>query len=258
MTRWAFSTLGVPGAPLAETVRLAREHGAAGLELRVHPDEEVRLGLDTGERRRIRALLADAGLEVPCLATYVRICGDAPDREVLEEARAAIALARDLGGAAIRLFPGGVGDGADEDRAVRRLDALAADADAAGVRLLVETHDSHPTGEAVARLLAGTGAAAIWDLLHPWRHGESPGATMAALGDRLAYVQIKDVASPADLTPIPLGSGAVPLEEAGALLRGSGWRGWVSLEWEKAWHPGALPLPEALPGARAWTERHLP
>ncbi|MDU0293939.1 hypothetical protein [Saccharothrix longispora] len=43
--RFAVSTLGMPGIPVRDSVRVAAEHGCHGLEIRVHPDEEVHLGL---------------------------------------------------------------------------------------------------------------------------------------------------------------------------------------------------------------------
>ncbi|MFE4717661.1 sugar phosphate isomerase/epimerase, partial [Streptomyces sp. NPDC056728] len=46
----AFSTLGVPGLPLADVVRLADDHGYHGVELRAHPEEPVHPGLGLTER----------------------------------------------------------------------------------------------------------------------------------------------------------------------------------------------------------------
>lgn len=46
----AFSTLGVPGLPVADVVRLAAEHGYQGVELRTHPEEPVHPGLTPAER----------------------------------------------------------------------------------------------------------------------------------------------------------------------------------------------------------------
>lgn len=49
---------------------------------------------------------------------------------------------------------------------------------------------------------------------------------------------------------MPCGAGEVPLEEQGELLQD--FSGWISLEWEKAWHPQIEPLEQALPTAAAW------
>ncbi|GLW99294.1 sugar phosphate isomerase/epimerase family protein [Microtetraspora sp. NBRC 16547] len=259
MTTWplAMSTLGLPGTGLAEACRIAVAAGCAGLELRAHPDTGVHVAMDARERAQAVNLLAEAGLAPLAVAGYTRIADAKPDDEVLERLRAEIVLAGDLGAPYLRVFPGGDRDEGDDKRAVRRLRAVAAQAMAAGVRLLIETHDSHPTGRDIRRLLAAVGApevtGAVWDALHPWRHGEKPADTLAALADHLGYVQIKDAVSAEDTTPVPLGAGGVPLPEIRRLLLDQGYDGWVSLEWERTWYPRVAPVETVLPAALAWT-----
>ncbi|MYV98453.1 sugar phosphate isomerase/epimerase family protein [Streptomyces sp. SID3343] len=255
--QWAFSTLGAPGRPVAEHVGRAVRHGCTGIELRVHRDEEVHLDMSAEQRRDVRARVENAGLTIPCLAGYSGICAPTPDETVLTGIRGLLHLAHDLAAPAIRVFPGGTGEG-DAERAERRLALLLPEARALGVTMLVETHDSHATGVAVASLVrpfAGA-VAVIWDALHPWRHGEAPADTARALAGLLGYVQIKDAVSAADTTPVPLGTGSVPLEEIGATLREQDWHGWVSLEWERAWYPDVPALDAVLPGARDWVARY--
>ncbi|MFC4113524.1 sugar phosphate isomerase/epimerase family protein [Nonomuraea zeae] len=251
----AVSTLGMPGEGLGRAIEIAAGHGCHGLELRLHPDTGVHAGLGPEERRSVRERVEQAGLEIAALAGYVGICEPGPDEQVVEALLTDLRLAADLGAPAVRVFPRG------EDPAVgaRRLKAVSGTAAALGRRVLVETHDSMATGAAVAGLLAEAGCpettGAIWDLLHPWRHGESPAATLAALGSHLAYVQVKDAVSAQDTTPVPMGTGSVPLAEAGELLRRTGYDGWVSLEWERTWYPQVAPVEEILPGAADWVRR---
>ncbi|MEV6607105.1 sugar phosphate isomerase/epimerase family protein [Kutzneria sp. NPDC051319] len=243
--RFAVSTLGMPGVPLAQAVRTAVAHGCEGLEIRAHPDEEVHLGMASAATAR--RLIADAGLEVACLAGYAKVCAPGPDGPVIAELRALVDLAHQLGAPSIRVFPGG--DGAAYDRIAAVLD----DVRAAGVRLLVETHDSHPTGEAVLTIVEPIGqpaaVAALWDAVHPWRQGESPARTRAVLGDYFGYFQLKD-ARAADPTPLPPGDGEVPLAECAEVLQA--WSGWVSVEWERAWYPDIPPVETALDAASRW------
>ncbi|MFI6174935.1 sugar phosphate isomerase/epimerase family protein [Nonomuraea sp. NPDC051191] len=253
--RLAVSTLGMPGEGLERAVEIAAAHGCQGLELRLHPDTGVHAGLAAPERRAVRERVGRAGLEIAALAGYVGICEPGPDGPVADALLADLRLAADLGAPGVRVFPRG------DDPAVgaRRLRSVAGTAAALGVRVLVETHDEMATGAAVAALLAEAGrpesTGALWDLLHPWRNGEPPAATLAALGPSLAYVQVKDAVSAADTTPVPMGTGSVPLEEAGDLLRAAGYAGWVSLEWERTWYPQVAPVEEILPGAADWVRR---
>ncbi|MFD8557505.1 sugar phosphate isomerase/epimerase family protein [Streptosporangium canum] len=252
--KFAFSTLGMPGAGLAEAVATATRHGCAGLELRLHPDTGVHAGLTAAGRAAVRSTVAGTGgLAIAALAGYTGISAPGPDGPVVRALLDDLSLAADLGAPAVRVFP----KGEDVEAGVRRLRAVAGFCVESGVRVLVETHDALPTGAAVGRLLDALAmpavAGALWDVLHPWRHGEAPAETLKALGDHLAYVQIKDAVSTADTTPVPLWTGGVPLDECGELLRGFG--GWVSLEWERIWYPDVPPLEEILPGAREWVAR---
>ncbi|WP_433328347.1 sugar phosphate isomerase/epimerase family protein [Spirillospora sp. CA-294931] len=253
--RLAFSTLGCPGAGLDEIVELARSSGWRAVELRASEEDPVTTALGVGERARIRARFAAAGVTIACVASYVR-AGDPSigDRECVDALLAHRELARDLGAAAVRVFPGAgeAGPEADE-RAARRLRAAAGP----GAVLLLETHDSHPGARDVARLLrlaSSPDVGAIWDVLHTWLAGETPAESEGALGPWLRHVQLKDVAGRSDRTPIHLGTGVLPLRDVLAVLDGRGYDGFLSLEWERRWHPAAAPLPEALARARAWLD----
>jgi sugar phosphate isomerase/epimerase len=251
--KFAVSTLGMPGQTLGSAIVIAADAECAGLELRLHPDTGVYLGMTKSALERTREAVAEDDLVIVALAGYARVAAPGPDAPVIAHLTAGLTLAHDLGAGGLRVFPGGTDMGA----AARRVHA-AIDESPGTARIFVETHDDMPTGAAVARLLDVIAlperAAAIWDLLHPWRHGETPQATLSALGARLGYVQIKDAASAADPTPVPLGTGAVPLREAGALLREAGYDGWASLEWERTWYPRVAPVMKVLPAARAWVK----
>jgi sugar phosphate isomerase/epimerase len=277
MTRWprAFSTLGCPGLPLPEVAALAATTGWSGVELRTAPDEPAHVGLAPADRARARATLLDGGARPMVVASYVRIAdGDVDDDACVADGLAHAALAADLGCPFVRVFPGAAPSnrGTDADRmadpnreaeadreaadarAVRRLRAIAARLPA-GVTVLLETHDSHPRGADVARILRAVDhprVRALWDVLHPWRHGEPVAETAAALRPWLAHVQIKDARSATDLRPVFLGTGAVPLVDAFAVLRESGYHGTLALEWEAKWYPDAPPLAEALRRGGEW------
>ncbi|GAA1973714.1 sugar phosphate isomerase/epimerase family protein [Kitasatospora viridis] len=242
--RPALATLGLPGTPLAEVLRLAVAHGWAGLELRCAPGEPVHLGLTAAERRAVARALDAAAITPLCVASYLGVAGAGADQPVLADLRAHLRLAADLGAPHLRVFPrGGDAPAEQADRtAARRLGAIADEAGALGVRILVETHDSHRSGHTLARLLDLVGhpsVGALWDLLHTWLAGDTVADSYAALRAHLGYVQVKDVAGPADLTPLPLGRGVLPLAECVALLPADTW---VSWEYEAPWHPTAAPL----------------
>jgi len=266
----AFSTLGCPGDSLDKVIATAHAYGVTGLELRAADGEFVHPRMPVTERRAVRSALAAEGLTVLALASYVKVCSPDPDEEVDGALRSAIDLAADLGAANVRVFPGAglppqldaaepnADLAAADARGARRMTAASDHARARGVTLLLETHDSHPRGVDVARLLelvpADVPVKVIWDLMHPWRHGEDPDATAAALAPWLAYPQFKDgvrAAEPNTVTLTLPGAGQLPLAHMLELVVGlASAQGdvdpWLSLEWERAWHPELPPLAEAL------------
>ncbi|MFI9769265.1 sugar phosphate isomerase/epimerase family protein [Streptomyces sp. NPDC052415] len=248
----AFSTLGVPGLPLADVLRLASAHGYHGVELRAHPEEPVHPGLGPEERVAAAAACKAAGIEVVGIAGYVRVAAPGPDEPVLQELYGLLDLARDLGSGFVRVFPGAEDAQSAEDAdatAARRLGTAAEYAADLGVRILLETHDSHRTGAAAIRVLGLVGhrhVGALWDVMHTWLGGEQPAESYAALAPYLGYVQVKDISSAADPTPLPLGAGVLPLAECVEVLSRHGWDGWLCWEYEKRWYEQAAPLEDLL------------
>ncbi|WP_199547089.1 sugar phosphate isomerase/epimerase [Streptomyces sp. N35] len=253
MSRLAFSTLGCPGAPVEQVIELARRHNCGGVELRCADGEILPPDVTQEHAATVGRQLADAGIDVICLASYVQVGARAGDTgEVLLRH---LELTRAVGAPYLRVFGGDPEDPDTADRAVERLAGATESAADTGVRILLETHDAFLTGRAVADVLHRAGnppqLRALWDVVNPWRAGESLADTAAALTGLLTHVQLKDVASPQDLTPVLPSSGAVPLGEFRRLLDEIGYRGWFSLEWEAAWYPQAAPLDQALAAFRS-------
>ncbi|MET9822589.1 MULTISPECIES: sugar phosphate isomerase/epimerase family protein [Streptomyces] len=259
----AFSTLGVPGLPLNDVLGLATSHGYHGVELRAHPEEPVHPGLSAGERAAVAEEFRAAGIEPLGVAGYARVAAPGDDDAVIAEMRDLLDLARDLGAPSIRVFPGGGTEQSPQEAdavAARRLGTAAEYAAEVGVRILLETHDSHRTGADAMRVLGLVGhrqAGALWDVMHTWLGGEQPSDTYAALSPHLGYVQVKDIASAEDTTPLALGAGVLPLTEVVDVLSRHGWDGWLCWEYEKRWYESAAPLPELLERGREHLARLL-
>jgi sugar phosphate isomerase/epimerase len=244
---------------LAEAAALAASQGYEALEVRSGPRGSVQTDASEAQRRRWRRQLDQSGAQALSVASYVRICdGRVGDETAVEHGLANLRLAHDLGASWVRVFAGGPRDvpvtKETDERGRRRLRRLLHAGLGLGVRIALETHDSHPTARDVLRVLGDEDlldVAVIWDVLHTWLHGEDPTATTAQLGKRLAYVQVKDVASRNDLSPLPLGAGVLPLHEA-VRLAVQAQVPWVSWEYERAWFQDAAPLSELGHAARRW------
>ncbi|MFF7362278.1 TIM barrel protein [Streptomyces sp. NPDC008125] len=253
----AFSTLGVPGTPIDEVVRLAVEHGYQGVELRAHPEEPVNPGISHLERAKVVTEFEKAGVEILTVAGYVRVAAEGDDDAVVAQVAELVELAHDLGAPYVRVFPGG-GDQDPETAdatAARRLGAAAPHAADLGVTILLETHDSHRAGAEAARVTGTVGhpnVGVIWDVMHTWLSGENPVDSQLVLAPYLGYVQVKDIASAEDTTPLALGEGVLPLAECLDTLAPDTWVCW---EYEKRWYQGIPELPGLLTAGREFLLR---
>jgi sugar phosphate isomerase/epimerase len=269
LMKLAFTTLACPSWSLEQAVAAARQYGYAGLELRLLDGELLRPDLDIEARRRVRELCTDAGIPIVCVDTSVRIAQPDPAvrAEQVSDGLAFLELAAGWDSPLIRVF-GGPPEGTDaqaaRDAAIECLMPLAERGRALGVAVALETHDAFSGSTIVADVLASTpaeGAGALWDTLHPFCVGDALDQTIANLRDRLLHVHIKDGRRPADGGPnwdlTLLGEGDVPIRDILAALRAISYDGWLSVEWEKKWHPELAEPELALPQHAALLGEYL-
>jgi sugar phosphate isomerase/epimerase len=245
--KFTLNTLGAPNWSLEETAQNARAYGYAGVDLRLLDGEVISLESVRANRARLRALFPQAELPVAVLATSVRLATADPSvrRETLDEARGWIDLAAELEVPVVRYFAARNPPELDLARSIQAvgemLAALATDAAAAGVKVGVETHDEFASAFTVARALElapGAAVGAIWDIYHTARMGETPAEVLSALGDRVLNVHLKDGRRTADGWQLAmLGEGEIPVRDALRQLRAQGYDDFISVEWEKKWHP---------------------
>jgi sugar phosphate isomerase/epimerase len=242
VVKLAFSNLAAPGWTIDRTVEAVGEYGYDGLELRLLDGEPIDpLATDDETRRIVREALGPVPLV--CLDTSIELAG-----EFGRSLPAALELARDWDAPLVRVFGGDV---EDVDDVARRLAAPLELAEELGVAVALETHDHFASAARVGELLErvpSRSLAALWDLHHPHRVGESPQHVIAQLRERIALVHVKDALRTDDgWQLVPLGEGEVPVTESLAALRLAGYDGWVSVEWEKRWHPELAEPEVALP-----------
>jgi sugar phosphate isomerase/epimerase len=144
---------------------------------------------------------------------------------------------------------------------------------------VLETHGDFSDSTVVAALMPRIHSpfvGILWDTHHPWKFFDEPlGQTWDRLRPWVWHTHWKDsVSRPAvparesstaheqssaataahalmsghrEADYVLFGGGEFPAEECARLLKTSGYDGWLSLEWEKMWHP-QLEVPEvALP-----------
>jgi sugar phosphate isomerase/epimerase len=254
--RVAFSTLAFPDATLASAVSLGRRWGYAGVELRLIDGELIDPRMPAAARAQVKRTVTEAGLPVVAVDSSIRLTGDDPGPDL----RGFLELASDWESPLVRVF-GGVlaADRAERQEqlraAARVLESCVPLARRLGVAIGVETHDDFSASSVVAELLALSDSewvGAVWDSHHPYRVGEQPADVYANLGQRILLGQVKDARRRPDggWQLVLLGEGEVPVRRMLGLLAAGGYPGWISVEWEKRWHP-EIEAPElALPQHR--------
>ncbi len=251
----AFTTLACPNWSLDQVIEAAQRSRYNGLEFRLLNGDVLLPTIDRATRAHIHSRCMDAGLKIICVDTSVRIATVDPDGRAaqISDGMAFLEIAAEWESPFIRVF-GGETQGVDalqaKTAAIECLTTLSQRGRELGVTVLLETHDAFSSSSAVMDILNQVpDAGALWDTLHPYRVGEQPAETAARLGDRCQHVHIKDgrrtLGEQWELTL--LGEGDVPIPEILSVLRERNYEGWLSVEWEKKWHP-EIPEPEiALP-----------
>ena len=130
--------------------------------------------------------------------------------------------------------------------AVRELCSYAADT---GTTIAQETHGDFSDTARLARvagLVSSERYGVLWDIHHPYRlFGEPIDETLGRIGQQLVHTHFRDcvvigeeyIREQGNCRSVLIGQGTLPIREILALLKGSAYDGYLSLEWEKAWRP---------------------
>ena len=261
--RLAFSTLACPGWSLDQVVEGAQRYGYAGVELRLVDGRLIEGDMPAAERDRVRQTFAQAGLPIVAVDSSVRVAAAPSVNDALDELSPMLELAYEWESPVVRVFGGEWDTKRSREDAIRQarqvLIEAATKAEPLGVSIALETHDRFSSVGLVAEVLEGlpSSAVALWDVGHPFRVGDAPQEVLAQLEGRLAHVHIKDCRRLGENWELTLlGEGEVPVRSCVDALRDAGYSGWLSVEWEKKWHPELaepeIALPQFAERLRSW------
>jgi sugar phosphate isomerase/epimerase len=246
----AFSTLGCPKWDWKQILDTASQNGFAALELRGLLDEMDLTKSPQFTGARLKESLKDLnalGVRISDLGASARLGErDAAKRAVqMDEARRFIDLAHNLKSPYVRIFGGKLLPGQTMQDATERIIAgfreLHEQAKAAGVVLLIESHDEFVTSPSLHGILKGANlptAQFLWDAHHTCVAGEAPADTFRQLGRYVRHTHLKDSKpTAAGRQYVLTGNGAVPVKDTVKTLVAAGYQGYYCFEWEKRWHP---------------------
>ena len=241
-----FSSLACMQATLPQLVDYAVGAGYDALEVRLDKQDHI-CGLSREELPL--SLLQEKGVSILDLGTGVSLTDYQPEK--IAGAKRCAELAAFVGAKGIRLFVGAHVKTLTETPnqnipgIIRAVDEIAAFAEPLGVEVWLELHSWFSTGKNMKLILdhvTAKNVKLIWDVIHSVEFGESPEETMELVGNAIAHVHIKDGRKPQDpeqyrwqLTAH--GAGELPTAQVLRLLKAAGYDGYLSLEWESAWHP---------------------
>ena len=253
----AFSTLACPRWSLDEVVAAAKRYRYDGVELRLLDGRLIDPSLSPADRDRVRKTFDDAGLPIVAVDASVRVAAAPKPEAAIRELIAMVEMASAWGASVVRVFGGDWGADRTREDAVGQARHVLGEASAAaervGIAVALETHDRFSSADIVAEVLDGLpgAAAAVWDVANPFRVGDDAGKVLQLLDGRIAHVHVKDArrseASPDGWELTLLGDGEVPVRSCLEALNTAGYEGWISVEWEKHWHPELAEPEVALP-----------
>src|SRR5688500_3709228 len=242
-------------------VARAREYGYSGVEVRGFLNEANVLTAANpflSDPAKVRDTFARGGVEIACLASSISMTQNRRrDARALEDLRTYIDTANRLDCPLVKVFDTQVKPGQSRASAGVILgDWLMRSADYAAdhnVVIVVENALSFRSSKEMWLILDRLNHPSIaccWDVFNAAVIGESPQVSVPTLNSRIQYTQVKDAKlGPLGATYTKLGEGDVQVHRFVDRLRGIGYTGWITLEWEKAWLPNIAEPEEVFPDA---------
>jgi sugar phosphate isomerase/epimerase len=251
-----FSSLSCPTWSLETILSKAKEYGYTGVEMRGLQGELdlTRARPLSAEPDKVRARLADAGIQLVCLGSNASFASkSAPQRQENEDqVRRYIDLAARLDCPLVRVFSGDVPPGTNRHTvqalAAEHLRHLAPYAAQQNVTVIVENVGDFSRSKDLwyfADATSHPNVACCWNVVNGMTAGERPTISIPRLGSRIRLVHLSDAKFDEQfrLTDyVPPGSGQVEFERLVTLLRGVAYTGFIMFEWPRLWLPE---LPDA-------------
>jgi sugar phosphate isomerase/epimerase len=249
--------MATPELSVPEAMDLMGSLGLEGIEIIVGQDYRCSLPLEMPRQklRNVKTHAQHAGLQIAQVVPYAWAVNhsDASHRQAaVDVLKRACDLASALGCRCVRLFAGAEVSETVWDESLERLvTSLSEVGDYAlplGLQLNIENHPGTMATSArntveIVEALGQPLFGILYDQGNLMELGaEGPAEAIALQQPYIRHVHVKDIKWEGGLrTATLLGQGHVPWKETLALLAATGYDGWLSLEYERRWHPEQLP-----------------
>jgi L-ribulose-5-phosphate 3-epimerase len=255
--RLAGNTIATPALGPFEAIELFAALGLDGVDFLCDEASGVTVDIDGTARRSLRDAIDAAGLQPGCLRQYMRDLhsSNAALRQAhIDGLKRHVDLAVDLGFTVVRLFAGRFVLDYDWEphwvRLIHGLTEAALHAATAGVTIGIENHHGTMTDSAARTMRAVRDAGlpnvgVIYDQANLTGLGHEPwDVALPMQAASIVAVDVKDIdfGGPDGQKRVrPLGEGIVPWPKIVPALLATGYGGLLSIEYERKWHPEALP-----------------
>lgn len=267
MLKFAFSNVACPDWTLDKVVEQAAAWGYDGVELRTFGPDGGGLASDPAQQEpdHIRKVFEQAGLEPVCVSTSAALHHS--EQSAAFRARQtsldAIRLAAAIGCRRIRLFGNEAVPGQNRQMVLQQVASATAHlletASENGVEVLFENAGSFNRAKEwwwLLNLVNHPLVGMCWNVANAAAAGESSGVSVPCLNSRIHLAKVKDTSVGEGSGFMPLGEGTVGIESFIKRLRGIGFDGAVSVEWDRLWFPALADaenvLPDALARLKGW------
>lgn len=252
----SFMTFVAPEWSLEECLTAAIRYGYDAIEPRCEADHNHGVELDTTKKQRkeIKEQFDSCGVLLTTIATSRRyaFATDHELRETIDLTKQYCDLCADVGAQNIRVFGGMTPEGMEFEDAKKvvaeALHECGQHAQQRGVYLCLETHDAYCNSAdvlEVVRAADSPNVAINWDIMHPYRFGESMETAFGNVKDHVRHCHIHDGVRPDDGSPSGwelalMGEGDIPHDEAISLLATINYDGSLSGEWIRSFDPEVI------------------
>ncbi|MBC7288929.1 MAG: sugar phosphate isomerase/epimerase [Armatimonadetes bacterium] len=243
----SFMTWACPDWDLNQILAAAVRWGYDGVEPRAEANQNHGIEITTTKKEReiIRRQFADMGIEISCIATSrtYAFADEADRRDSIDLTKKFVELAADLGCPNLRVFGGVTPEGVSREDAQKMVaEALAELGPVAAennVVICLETHDDYSLADwaaATVKMADAPGLGIVWDVMHPYRNGQTIQQAFEAVKDLVRHCHVHDGKRPPNGGPggwdlTLMGTGDIPHDEAVRLLASINFDGHLSGEY---------------------------
>lgn len=268
--------MGTPEYTVKEALELFKRIGLDGAEIVVQDGYRCAIPQQAapGELAEIRETACRLGLDIAALTPYYSKFNDldpAVRETEIQGIRKVIGYAKELGAGYVRIYAGNFAqndadpDGKKRGFLVESMRRLGDEAQEAGVILVMENHFNTMTVSAaqsisIAEEIDHPAVGILYDQANlTFTSCESWDRALPLQFEKIRHVHVKDlvfrdgsggftssdVSHPKEeernVTTRMVGEGVVPWPQIIQELKDRGYKGWLSLEYERRWHPQDIP-----------------